>query len=160
MKLLKYTYLLILLCSNYVLFAQSVKQEKMEQLNYMIGEWVGTSTVYENGEISKQVPAFEKISYDMNKSIIVIELNSELLKLHTIIYFDEKENKYAYNAFSERGGRKNYGRFSDGKLIVEPNDSKRYIFEKIGENGFREYGEKLVDGKWVKYFEDVFMNTK
>jgi hypothetical protein len=155
-----FKYTLLLLFPFQLLFGQSVKQEKMEQLSYMIGEWVGTSTLYEDGKITKQVPAFERISYDLNQSIIVIELHSETLKLHTIIYYDEEENAYSYNAFSENGGRQNKAQFIDGRLVVQPNEERRYIFEQFGENGFREYGEILVGGQWVKYFEDIFTNTQ
>lgn len=159
MKALIHSFLFLLLLQINLLPAQSLKQEKMDQLSYLIGEWVGTSTQYENGEISKQVPVFERITYDLNKSIIVIELNSPLLKLHTIVYFSEEDDTYYYNAFSERGGRRLPATFTEGHLVVQANEKRRYIFEKHGENGFREYGEKLIDGTWVKYFEDVFVNT-
>ncbi len=153
---MKYLYTALFLFQINLISAQSLKKEKMEQLDYMVGEWVGTSSSYKNGELINQVPAFEKISYDLNKSIIVIELNSETLKLHTIIYFDEADGTYYYNPFSENGARK----LTDGRFVVQANESKRFIFEKYEENGFREYGEELIDGQWVKYFEDVFTNTQ
>ncbi|NER12037.1 hypothetical protein GWK08_01165 [Leptobacterium flavescens] len=132
----------------------------MEKLNFMIGNWVGTSTVYDKGEVSKQVPAYQKISYDLNKSIVVIELHSELLQLHTIIYYDEKDKTYYYNPFSERGVRKLPAEYKDGQFIVNSSDTNRFIFGRTSENGFREYGERLVDGKWVKYFEDNFKDIQ
>ncbi len=141
-------------------YGQSIKQEKMEQLAYMVGEWVGISTVYENGTISKQVPAYEKISYDLDKTILVIQLNSELLQLHTIIQYDEKDSTYYYHPFSKKGARKLPAEFKDGRLIVWSTDTNRFIFSKTSNEGFREYGERLIDGKWVKYFEDVFTNTQ
>lgn len=157
---MKYLYTALFLFQINLISAQSLKKEKMEQLDYMVGEWVGTSSSYKNGELINQVPAFEKISYDLNKSIIVIELNSETLKLHTIIYFDEADGTYYYNPFSENGARKLPATFTDGRFVVQANESKRFIFEKYEENGFREYGEELIDGQWVKYFEDVFTNTQ
>jgi hypothetical protein len=158
---MRYLISLVFLFQIFTLSAQSLKKEKMEQLSYLIGEWVGTSTLYdEGGEISKQVPAFEKISYDLNESIIVVELNTPLLKLHTIIYFSEEDGTYYYNVFSEKGGRKLPAIFTDGHLVVQANETTRYIFEQFNEHGFREYGEKLVDGEWLKYFEDVFTNTQ
>jgi len=157
---MKYLYTALFLFQINLISAQSLKKEKMVQLDYMVGEWVGTSSSYKNGELINQVPAFEKISYDLNKSIIVIELNSETLKLHTIIYFDEADGTYYYNPFSENGARKLPATFTDGRFVVQANESKRFIFEKYEENGFREYGEELIDGQWVKYFEDVFTNTQ
>lgn len=160
---MKYLTLLFVLTLSFPftsLSGQSTQQEKMANLSYMVGEWVGTSTLYKDGEVTQQVPAFEKISYDLNQSIIVIELNSELLKLHTIIHFHEQDDTYYYYAFSERGGGKLPAQFSEGRFVVQANETKRYIFEPVGENGFREYGEELLEGKWVKYFEDVFTNTQ
>ena len=142
------------------LTAQSVKQEKMDQLKFLVGEWIGTSTIYENGEISKQVSAFEKVSYDLDKSILVVELNTELLQLHTIIFYDEKDSMYYYFPFSKRGVRRLPAEFRDGKLIVNSAKDNRFIFESPSKNTFREYGERLIDGEWVKYFEDQFENTQ
>jgi len=160
MKKINLIVLLFFLLPLNWLSGQSLKAEKMAALHFMIGEWVGTSTIYENGKISKQVPAFEKISYDLNNSIIVIELNSELLQLHTIIHFNEKDSTYYYYAFSENGGGKLPAKIVNERFVVQASETKRYIFERAGINGFREYGEKLINGQWVKYFEDVFTNTQ
>jgi hypothetical protein len=139
---------------------QSLKQQKMADLSYLVGEWIGTSTQFENGQVSKQVPAFEKIFYDLDGHILVIELNSELLQLHTIIYYSEEDKTYYYNPYSVNGARRLPAMFTDGKFIVKASPSKRFIFEKYKGSGFREYGEELVDGEWVKYFEDIFVDTR
>ncbi len=94
MKYLK-PLLCLLLLSN-VLVAQSPNQEKMEQLHFLVGEWVGTSKIYENGVLTKEGAAYEHISYDLEKNILVIELNTEFLQLHTVILYDEKDQKYYY----------------------------------------------------------------
>ncbi len=143
-----------------VVLGQSLKQEKMQQLDYLVGEWIGTSSLFENGVRVDEIPAFESICYDLNGSILVIRLNSVRLNLHTVIYYDEEAGVFQYNAFSENGGRTHPARFMDGRLIVEPNETKRFVFEPHGENGFREYGEELINGKWVKYFEDIFSDTR
>lgn len=156
----KYYCLFVLLLFSSIIGAQTTMQEKMEDLAFMIGNWVGTSTTIENGKVSKQVPAYQSITYDVNKSIIVIELESETLKLHTIIQYDEKDKIYYYYPFSERGTGKLPAEYSKGKLIVNANKNKRYTFERTGENSFREYGEKLIEGNWVKYFEDTFTDSQ
>lgn len=139
--------------------AQTQQQEKMKALSFMVGEWVGISTTYDGDSIKNQVPAFEEISYDLNQSILVIKLNSSLLKLHTIIHYSVKDSTYYYYAFSEKGGGRLPAQVKDGKFIVQANSTRRYIFESNGKNGFREYGEMLVNGIWIKYFEDVFVDT-
>lgn len=137
---------------------QTEKELKMKALSFMIGDWVGTSTTYEKGKVKDEVPAFQKISYDLDSTIIVIELHSELLQLHTIIYYDENTEQYSYNPYSKSGVRQLPAELIDGKLVVHASDSKRFIFSST-ETGFREYGEKLKNGKWEKYFEDIFVNT-
>ena len=149
----------LLLLSN-VLFAQSPKQEKMQQLHFLVGEWVGTSKIYENGVLTKEGAAYEHISYDLEKNILVIELNTEFLQLRTIVLYDEKDQKYYYHRFSKDGAAIYPAEFKDGQLIVWKDENTRFFFGSTPEGGFREYGERLVDGKWVKTFEDNFINTQ
>lgn len=141
-------------------FAQSQAKERMAELSFLTGEWMGTSTLYENGKVKSQVPAFERISYDLDSSILVIELNSETLKLHTIVRWDDAEGTYHYQAFSERSTGILPAELVDDKLIVNASDTKRYIFERTPDGGFREYGEKMIEGQRVIYFEDRFVDTE
>ncbi len=156
----KYFYPVAFLLLASSAFSQSEKQEKMELLNFMVGEWIGTSKVYEDGTVSKQGSAYQKISYDLDKNILVIELNTEFLQLRTIIYYDEEAGQYYYYPFSKRGVRKYPAEYRDGQLIVRSSEENRYIFRSTSEGGFQEYGESLVDGKWTRTFEDTFRNTR
>ncbi|MCC1484469.1 TIGR02922 family protein [Winogradskyella immobilis] len=137
-----------------------MKQDKMKVLNYMVGEWIGISKSYKNGVVDKQVSAFEKIKYDLDKHIIVIDLNSESLQLHTIIYYDDEDNTYYYNPYSKSGSRRLPASFKDGKFIVAANATTRYVFTTDEEGNFKEYGERLQNGKWTKFFEDTFKKSK
>ncbi|WP_435622466.1 hypothetical protein [Flagellimonas sp.] len=132
----------------------------MQLLNFMIGEWIGTSKIYENGVVTQEGSAYEKISYDLDKNILVIELNTEMLQLHTIIYYDEKDSTYYYYPFSKRGVNRYPAEFKNGQLIVNSNDTRRFIFRSTSDGGFQEYGEQFIDGKWTKYFEDTFINSQ
>ena len=107
--------------------------------------------------MKKQVPAFEKISYKLDQNIITIDLQSESLQLHTIIYYNEKAEKYYYHPYYKTGTARYEAMFKDNKFIVTPNDTKRFIFHLTKEGKFQEYGEKLENCKWIKYFEDNFM---
>ena len=156
----KYFYFIIPILLSSSVFAQNLKQEKMEQLNFMIGEWVGISKVYENGVVSKQGSAYENISYDLDKSILVIELNTEFLQLHTIINYNEKDQKYYYHRFSKEGAARYSAEYKDGQLIVWRDEKTRFFFGRTSEGGFQEYGEQLINGEWIKIFEDTFMNTE
>ena len=159
-KASKIVYFIVLIFLYNSVLAQNIKQEKMEQLNFMIGEWVGTSTVYENGVVTRQGSAYENINYDLDKNILVIELNTEFLQLHTIIYYDEKDQKYYYHRFSKKGAARYPAEYKDGQLIVWRDEKTRFFFGRTPEGGFKEYGEQLINGEWTKFFEDIFINTK
>lgn len=159
-KTTKFLYSLTFILLSSSVFCQNVKREKMGQLNFMIGEWVGTSRGYENGVVTREEPAYENIKYDLDRSILVIKLNTESLQLHTIIYYDEKDETYYYYPFSKSGVSRSPAEFKDGQLMVWRNEKTRYIFRQTSEGGFQEYGEKLINGAWVKYFEDTFKNTQ
>jgi len=141
-------------------FAQSQKHEKMEQLSFLVGEWVGTTKVFDKGVVSREGAAYEKISYDLGRSILVIELNTEFLQLRTIITYDEKDQTYYYHRFSKGGAAVYPATYQDGQLIVRKDEQTRFFFGSTPTGGFREYGEKLIEGKWVMYFEDTFKNTQ
>ncbi len=159
-KALKNSLSIVLIFLVHSIFAQNLKQEKMEQLNFMVGEWVGTSKTYENGVVVREGSAYENIAYDLDKNILVIELNTEFLQLHTVVLFDEKDDKYYYHRFSKTGAARYPAEFKDGQLIVWRDDKTRFFFRRMSEGGFQEYGEQLIDGKWTKIFEDTFKNTQ
>jgi len=140
--------------------AQNTEKDKMEQLSFLVGEWIGTSKIYENGTVIKQGAAYEKISFDLNNSILVIELNTEFLQLRTIVTYDQADQKYYYHRFSKEGFAKYPAVFKDGKLIVLKDKKTKFFFTKTPDGNFQEYGEQLVDGKWIRSFEDDFQNVK
>ena len=159
-KIDRYFYFIVLSFLASSVFAQNIKKDKMEQLSFLVGEWVGTSKIYENGIVTRQGSAYEKISYDLDKSILVIELNTEFLQLRTIINYDEKDQKYYYHRFSKEGVARYPAEFKDGKLIVWRDEKIRFFFGRTVEGDFQEYGEQLINGKWTKIFEDTFKNTE
>lgn len=152
----KFYFSLVFLFVINLALGQTMKQEKMEDLKFMTGQWIGTSTLYKSGEADQEAPVFQSIRYDLDKSIMVIALSSTLLQLHTIIYYDEEDKVYYYYPFSKRGKKKRSATYDNGQFIVKAGEDNRYIFEKTGDNKFREYGEKRINGQWVKYFEDNY----
>jgi len=151
--------LCILLFFGYFMCAQATSAKKMEQLSYMIGDWEGVSTSFGKTG-NKQVKAHELVQYKVNQHIITLDLVSESLTLHTVIYFDEKEQTYYYCPFYKKGAGKYKGSYEDGMFVVKFNDQKRLIFKRTPEGYFHEYGEILKDGIWKKYFEDILPPKK
>lgn len=139
-------------------FAQTEKTLPMQKLDFLIGNWVGTSREMNADSILSETPAHQKIQYQLDGSIITIDLGSESLSLHTVITYDSSKQCYWYHSFSKNGARIYEARLDNGRLVVTPNDEVRFIFSAFGDDGFREYGEKKKDGKWIKYFEDTFVD--
>lgn len=136
--------------------AQTQKQQQMAQLEFMVGNWVGVSKGFEDGKVVREEPAFEKIAYKVNQHIITIDLHSDSLQLHTVLYYDDKEDIFYYNPFYKNGAGKYKASIENGVLVVKPTSTKRFVFKPTEDGGFQEYGEEFIDGKWVKYFEDTF----
>ena len=80
-------------------------------------------------------------------------------QLHTVITYSLAENTYYYHPFTKNRAGKYKGLYKDGKFIVYFNENRRLIFERTEEGAFHEYGEQLKNGKWEKYFEDLFYPT-
>ena len=163
MNVKKHLYILLVLVMTALsssAFSESLKQQKMAQLSFMVGEWIGTTRIYQDGKVSKQGAAYQNIQYDLNQHILVIELNTELLQLHTVIRYDEKDQTYYYYPFSSNGAGKYPANYQNGQFIVNSSETNRFVFTSTANGGFREYGERLVDGQWVKYFEDTFVNSQ
>lgn len=148
---------LITTLSSKTMCSQSVQQQEMQKLKHFVGDWVGISKGFENGKVVREIPAYEKISYKVDEHILTIDLYAETLKLHTVIYYDEEKETYVYNPFYKGGTASYPAKLIDGKLVVSPSETKRFIFEITDEGKFREYGETYENGEWIKYFEDVFL---
>ena len=133
--------------------AQTTEKRALAQLAFLVGDWIGTSSSFKSGK-TNTVVVREEVSYELDQELIVLRVKSPSIKLHTIIQYSQKDNCYYYHPFSQRGSGKYKGDFIDDKFIVHFDKKRRLVFEKTSKNGFREYGETLKDGHWVKYFED------
>lgn len=140
--------------------AQSISKQKMAELSYLTGEWVGTSNSIVSDSIVRSVTAYEKIQYSLDSTILVIDLRSETLVLHTIIRYSEQDSTYYYHPFSKNGTGKYKAHVTGNELIVTPSKEVRYVFGRDGKGNFVEYGERFIDGEWTKYFEDVFIKIE
>lgn len=131
----------------------------MKQLHFITGNWVGTSTTYQENGRAKSIPAFEKIQYKVDSNLITIDLHSASLQLHTVIRYDEIDSTYYYCPFYAKGAGKYKGKIENDAFVVYFNEKRRLFFKRLEDGRFTEYGEKLVDGKWTKNFEDLFSDT-
>ena len=143
------------LCLSFQGKAQKEEKEPMSKLAFMTGNWQGTSTSYKDDGTSASVKAQEHIQYIMDSTLITLDLNSPSLRLHTVIRYDYKEKTYYYNPFTKSSQGSYKGFYEDGKFMVYFSETRRLTFTLTDKGQFHEYGEKLVNDKWTKYFEDI-----
>ncbi len=143
--------------------AQTEEQTAMAKLSFMIGDWKGNGSSYPKEE-NQPYDVLSKVRYDLDGELLVLKHRSirdgkAVLSLHTIIYYNVKEEQYYYYAFRQKGVRPFTGKIMDGKLICSIGDDYRLTFQRTEDGFFNEYGEKLIDGVWTKNFEDILQPT-
>lgn len=154
-KYLMVTVLCLIGLAHSPLKAQETEREMMAKLSFLIGDWQGEGKSYQEDGSTKVYQVKESVDYELSGDIMVIRVNAEVLQLHTVVYYDVTEKQYYYSRYTKEGGKKYPGKYADGKFNVFFSDARRLTFELNEEGLFHEYGEKLVDGKWVVYFEDT-----
>lgn len=129
--------------------------DPMAALAFMRGDWKGTSTSF--GPTGPRMePISETIGYRLDGNLLVLEVDSPSLRLHTLIHYDAREHAYVYTPFGADGGGTAYrAELEDGRLRVQLGDTRRLTFEPMPDGRLREYGQQLEDGTWTAYFEDL-----
>ena len=155
--------LLAIFFTTQVSFAQSIEQQEMAKLSFMIGDWKGTGSSLPK-DANQPYDVLSKVRYDLDGELIVLKHRGKrngkaVLSLHTIIYYNVEEQHYYYYAFRQKGVRPFKGSIVDGKFICTLGDDYRLVFQRTPEGLFNEYGEKRVNGIWVKNFEDLLLPT-
>jgi len=134
--------------------AQETEKEALMRLSFMMGNWEGVSTSYNDGS-EKTVNVVERVKYIMGGDLMVLDVKSPSIELHTIISYSVSDKSYYYQPNTKSRGGRYKARFENDQFLVTLSDKVRLTFERTEVGEFHEYGEKLVNGKWEKYFEDV-----
>ena len=135
--------------------AQTTEKEAMAKLSFLMGNWKGESNAYLPDGNKKTIEVVARVQYEMDGNLLVLNVKSSSLQLHTVINYDLKGQQYFYTPFTKKGGNKYRGEYVDGRFLVWFSDTRRLTFERTEAGLFHEYGENLKDGKWSKYFEDL-----
>lgn len=151
---------IVLLLASITFYSQETEKQALQKLSFLIGDWKGDSFSYGKDGV-KKVTVEERVNYIMNGNLIQLNVKSPWIQLHTIISYNVKDKKYYYYPFSKKGNKQGYkGEIVDGKFMVYFNDTRRLTFTKTKKGEFHEFGERLVNGNWEKYFEDVLQPRK
>ncbi|OJJ17718.1 hypothetical protein BKI52_28050 [marine bacterium AO1-C] len=146
--------------------AQEAERKAMAKLSFMVGEWKGKAEIFnKNSTLLWDVKS--EVKYDLNGTLLVIRVLEKegdvvKLRLHTIINYNAKEDKYYYSPFSQRGLSRSFvGKSATSQKIIFalPDNSYRLIFQKDKSGAFVEYGERNENGKWVMTFRNTLVPT-
>ena len=153
----------ILLFQTLGLHAQTEEQKAMAKLSFMIGDWKGEGTSYPKAE-NEPYQVLSKVRYDLDGELLVLRHrstrnDSTILALHTIMYYNKEDGFYYYNAYRRSGARPFQCQLKGDQFICEINGNYRLTFQRTENGEFNEFGQRLVDGEWVKNFEDILQPT-
>ena len=145
------------------LSAQTEEQKAMAKLSFLIGDWKGQGTSYPKAE-NEPYQVLSKVRYDLDGELLVLRHrstrnDSTLLALHTIMYYNKEDGYYYYNAYRRSGARPFQCQLKDDQFICEINGNYRLTFQRTENGEFNEFGQRLVDDKWIKNFEDILQPT-
>lgn len=144
-------------------FAQSTEQKDMKKLSFLIGDWKGKGSAYPKNK-SKPYDVLSKVRYDLDGEILVLKHRSfrgdtSVLSLHTIMYYNKKDTHYYYNSYTKSGTRPFRCQLSSKQFICKRGEDYKLVFQLTENGAFNEYGERLINGKWIKSFEDILLPT-
>ncbi|NAS29509.1 hypothetical protein GTQ40_00855 [Flavobacteriaceae bacterium R38] len=154
----------ILFFTSQITLGQSIEQKEMAKLSFLIGDWKGTGNSIPKNKAGDYT-ALTKVRYDLDGELLVLKLRSfrgdtPVLSLHTIMYYNKEDGHYHYRAYTKNGARPFKGTLvNNNKLVLKLGENYRLTFQRTPEGAFNEFGEKLVDGKWIKNFEDLHFPT-
>ena len=146
--------------------AQEAERKAMTKLSFMVGDWKGKAEIFnKNNTLLWDVKS--EVKYDLNGTLLVIRVLEKTgdvvkLRLHTIINYNAKEDKYYYSPFSSQGLRRSFvGKTASSQKITFalPDNSYRLVFQKDKTGAFVEYGERNENGKWVMTFRNTLVPT-
>jgi hypothetical protein len=140
--------------------AQTIQQEKMKDLSFMAGDWVGTSKSIAEQE-THSIPAYQNIQYKIH-NIISFNLFSKRLLLHTVIYYDEKEDTYYYSPYFKTGASTHRGKVYDNKFWVYFSDTKAYVAVVDEKDTVRQVSVLVGHGvdDWIAVNDDLKAGDK
>ncbi len=138
-----------------LIYSQETERQHMAKLSFLIGNWSGTSYSFKKSDTTK-IKVNESVNYILDGNAITLDVISSAVQLHTLITYSLEDSCYYYQPTSKTESyEKSKGYYEDGKFVVQFNAKGRLTFEKTKNGEFHEYGERLKDGVWEKYFEDI-----
>ena len=137
----------------------SVQQTEMAKLDFLVGHWAGEGKSYDGDGESSTYYDTEDVWFDVQGGVLVIQARGfkegeQFYGIHTLIYYDEEAKHYWYNPYTDKGARRFACELKDKQFVCFTEDkSFRLTFRRTSTGQWNEFGERLVNGQWIKTFE-------
>jgi|GEM_PF-679428 len=139
--------------------APTPEQKAISALEFLTGNWTGPGISYNEASETTEYIDTELVSFELDRRLLLIKASGEIegkpyYQLHTIVYYDIKEEHYVYTPYTGRRPG-SYHCNLKAKMFVCLNQEKSYrlSFQRLEDGRWNEFGESLKEGKWLKSFE-------
>lgn len=144
---------------------QTQEQKAISALEFLTGNWSGPGQSIDNEGNVSEYHDTEFVRFDLDRNILLINARGErdgqtVYQLHTVIYFDSKKQHYFYTPYRGVEPRSFACNLVDRQFICFNDDRDfRLTFQRLEDGRWNEFGERLVEGAWVKTFETKLTET-
>lgn len=137
----------------------SIVQEEVLKLNFLIGEWKGTGWIIGQDMIKRAFDQTENVQFKLDSTALLIEgkgvSNGKIVQeALAIITYQGESNQYDFQSFLPSGQKGTYkSELTDGVLYWYPTNFIRYIIRVSEQGQWYEVGEINKVGNWYQFFE-------
>lgn len=137
----------------------SIVQEEVLKLNFLIGEWKGSGWIIGQDMIKRTFDQTETVQFKLDSTAVLIEgkgvtNGKKVQEAMAIITYQGESNQYDFQSFLPSGQKGNYkSELTDGAFYWYPTNFIRYIIRVNEQGQWYEIGEINKVGNWYQFFE-------
>ena len=144
--------------------AMTETQAAISKLDFLVGNWAGPGTSYGADGTQTQYHDTEFVRFDLDKNLLLINARGEgpdgatTYSLHTVIHYNTETQKYIYTPYSGKRTPRSFDCTLNDRaqfICLIPDQSYRLTFQRLPDGRWNEFGERLIEGAWVKNFETI-----
>ena len=144
--------------------AYTETQSAMSKLTFLVGNWAGPGISYLADGTQTKYHDTEFVRFDLDKNLLLINARGEgpdgatTYSLHTVIHYNTETQKYIYTPYSGKSTPRSFDCILNDRaqfICLIPDQSYRLTFQRLPDGRWNEFGERLIEGAWVKNFETI-----
>jgi len=139
-------------------------QTAISKLAFLVGNWSGPGTSYGADGTKTRYHDTEFVRFDLDKNLLLINARGENMdgettySLHTVIHYDAEAQSYVYTPYSGKRPPRSFNCTLNDQpqfICLTQDQSYRLTFQRLPDERWNEFGEKLQGERWVKNFETI-----